>query len=215
MQKIKSLLSDNKYIMLTLAAAAVYIGMLCVAFGIHVVPLEIVATVFVVIEFDLFRREKSSAFVFNVMKCVLLALWFASIGLWGQVAFRSLFAVLSLVGMIIWLFPGAMLNKKSLRPAWLRRGISIPIWVGLVGIGLILVGIFDIMTAMDWTYVAFGTIGNLLLVFKRTDAWGIFLASEMIGLPLFLMTESWMYVLITVFMICIEIGALRSWGKTK
>lgn len=213
MNKIKSFLWDNKNIILMLSIAAVYVVVLRYAFNIFAAPLEIFGMVFTVIEFDLFRREKSSAFVFNIIKCILLAIWFTSIGLYGQVAFRTIFAVLSLVGMFMWMFPRTMLNKRELRPAWLPRRFAGPIWAGILVVGLIILSRFNIITAMDWIYVLFGTIGNILLVFKRTDAWVLFLTSELVGLPLFFLTESWMFVLITVFMIFIEIGALKSWSK--
>lgn len=215
MNKIKKFIGQNKYIFLMLAIAAAYVAVLRHAFGITAAWLEIVGVGFAIIEFDLFRREKSSAFVFNIIKCVLLAMWFLSINLYGQVAFRAVFAVLNLAGLLIWLFPKTTLNKKRLSPSWLPRKISVPLYLVVFAFGLIMMFYSNIITTMDWVVVAFGTIGNLLIAIKKTDSWGLWLASDLIGLPLFFLTGSWMYLLMTVFMLCLEVSALRTWGKRK
>lgn len=69
----------------------------------------------------------------------------------------------------------------------------------------------NIITTMDWVYVLCATIGNLFIALKKTDAWVFWLVTDLIGIPLFLLTGSWMYLLMTVFMVIIEIGALKSW----
>ncbi|MDR1360750.1 MAG: nicotinamide riboside transporter PnuC [Rickettsiales bacterium] len=215
MSRIKKFFDENKYIFIMLGVAAVYAAALRFCFGITPSLVETFAVAFGIIEFDLLRREKSSGFAFAVIKCVLLAFWFITIGLYGQVAYRVAFAIFNFVALLIWLFPKRITNKKNLKPAWLPVKFGLAIYTAAILFGLVMLACFDAITAMDMIVAALAALGNLLIIFKKTDTWAIWLAADFIGLPLFFITGSWMYLLLTVFMMGIEFASLRSWGGKK
>ena len=209
---VKNFLRENKFIFLMLGVAVIYVAVLRGVFGIYPATLEMLAIVFAVIQFDLFRRQKMAAFIFNIINCALLIIWFSSIGLYGQVTLRSVFILLNLVGLYLWLRP-KILDKKELQPTWLPNIIRAPIYLAVILFVLFVFFRYGLITSMDWAYTVCAAVGNVMIAKKKIDAWVIWLITDLIGIPLFLMTGSWMYLLITVFMIGIEIAALKSWRQ--
>ena len=195
-----------------LGIAAAYVLVLRLGFGIIPARIEAIATVFGIIQMDLFRREKPAAFIFSILYCAFLAWWFASIGLYGQVAMRGAFIVINLFGIYFWLRPRIVENKE-LEPTWLPNKIRLPIYGAFIVIGSLGAALYGLRASADWLYALMALTGQVFISKKKIDCWVLWLAADtFVGLPLFFIAGSWMYLLLIGFMIINGFVSIKLWG---
>ncbi|MDR2412916.1 MAG: nicotinamide riboside transporter PnuC [Rickettsiales bacterium] len=212
---MKRILLENKYILLMLGISAAYIVVLQHVFGIVPSLVETIAVIFGIIQLDLFRRQKPAGFVFNILYSGFLIFWFASIMLYGQVAMRAIFVVINLFGLYFWLKP-QIGKTKELKPSWLSYKVKIPAYIAIIAFGAVVWKAESLKISADWMYALAAVIGQIFISKKKIDSWVLWLCNDvLIGLPLFFLSGSWMYLMMTVFMIFGEVGSILSWRRQK
>ena len=197
-----------------LAIMTAYVIILRLAFGITPKTFEIISVTMGVIFLDLLRRQDPSAFVFGALFSGMLIFWFVSIGLFGQVVMRASMLAISILGLYFWRRPKE--EKKEFMPSWLSRKVQFCIYSGIIIFPVSILLLYGLKEAMDWTYSILVLTGYALVSKKKIDGWSIWLISDVFfGVPLFLMSGSWMSVLYCAFLISSEIAAIKQWKLQK
>ncbi|MCL1902417.1 MAG: nicotinamide riboside transporter PnuC [Alphaproteobacteria bacterium] len=210
MTGIKNFFIDNRVMLIMLAFAAAFEAVLRLAFGISAPPIELATVAVGIISLDLGRRQKVSNFFFNIIFSALTIYWFSQIGLYGQVAMRSVMAVIFIVGIYFWLHPDK--NKKLIRPTHLHPAARIIIYGGILILAAVLCFQFGAVKAMDYTVMTMVIIGAMLLTRKKIDVWILYLIADTISIFLFISTGGFAYLAFLLCAIYNEAKAAREWN---
>ena len=215
MQAIKNFFAENKHMLAVLVVMAAYILILYYAFGIRPHAIEFSAAALGIISLDLLRRQKSAGFVFGVLSCALLICWFASIDLYGQIAMRAVLLGTNLLGLYFWLRPRIQ-SGQELKPSWLSAQIRAPFLAILAAVGAAIWAGDGFLSSLDWMSALVIIVGNILLAKKKIDAWILLLVGDgLLGIPLAVMSGSWMVLFMLCFLVIIEISSIIQWRREK
>ena len=214
LSRLEAFFLNNKYIILMLAIMTIYIIILRLIFGIIPETFEIISITMGVICLDLLRRQNSLAFISNILFSAMLIFWFVSIGLFGQVVMRTSMLIINAFGLYFWLRPKG--ENKELIPSWLSKKFQFCIYSGILILPISILLLYGLKESMDWTYSVLVLTGYAMMSKKKIDSWILWLISDVFfGIPLFLISGSWMNVLFCIFLITSEIAAIKQWSKSS
>jgi hypothetical protein len=212
--KLEAFFRNNKYMILMFAIMIIYIIVLRHVVGIVPATFEIISITIGIIYLDLLRRQNPLGLVSSILFLAMLICWFASIGLFGQVVTRASMLTINIFGLYFWLHPKG--ESKELIPSWLSGKFRFCIYSGVLILAAGIAFLYGLKTSMDWTYTSLALIGCAMVSKKKIDAWVMWLIAEIFfGIPLFLMSESWMNILFCIFSASSEIAAITQWNKSK
>jgi len=189
-------------------------GMLHI-FGLAKVPLlELAAVLFLVISRPLQKREMPSGFVAAIIANAMLGVYFAGVGLLGQVVLCAFLVVTSAVALYFWLSPDKKTHKiirpTFLHPRWRAGVVSASVFAAAFG-----ASIAGLVGALDYFAMAAGIIGTLLLGRKKIDAWALFAVTSITGTLLFWLTGSYLMLAAVVMFAYNDISAFFRWRREK
>jgi nicotinamide mononucleotide transporter PnuC len=105
-------------------------------------------------------------------------------------------------------------KKKELRPSFL-----VPWQRALLAVGLVVVAavasLNGLMYALDYSILYLVIAGSLILIRKKTEAWGLYLAADIAGVPLFLLSGSYMMLFTLMFFMANNVAGLYQWQREK
>jgi nicotinamide mononucleotide transporter len=177
--------------------------------------MELIGIIMLGFSLILIRRQSVWGPVWAIIAAIPLLVYFASIGLYGQVTLRVIQILIAAAAIYSWR-RGVKIGgeKQELQPSYLsgRQRILLVLAFGVVA-GVASLG--GLKSVLDWTSMLGSIVRGLLVIKKKTETWWIRLVRDSLRLPLFIMSGSYMTLFYTLFFAGNSVAAIRQWGRSK
>jgi nicotinamide mononucleotide transporter PnuC len=151
-------------------------------YGIELSVFEAVPVVLNIIALCLMRRQVPYGFLFGASASTIFAAYFIRIGLYGQVVMRVFGVGVCLLSFYFWIRPGK--KKTELLPSSLSTVQRAAVVLGLTLV-VVICARGGAIAVLDYSALYLIGLGTIILSRKKSEAWVMYLAGDVIGLGLF------------------------------
>jgi nicotinamide mononucleotide transporter PnuC len=170
---------------------------------------ELLGIVIGMVGITLIKREIAFGQLVSLFRQFFLILHFLPLKLYGQIAFCVIWAIINLITFFMW---RKRRGDKALSPSYMNTG-----WVLLIFVGLIVLIWLQIDSGsigiLDYSVVYLGVLGQLILMKKKIQGWGLWFIADIMGIILFFMTASYLLCVRTILYMFNEVFAYKRWKK--
>jgi len=205
-------LRDNLDTILVLGLTILYFAVMKHVFGFAVSPIEFAGVLLTMTSLILMRKENIFGFVVAIVANVVLLIYFASLGLPGQSILRIAYSAISVAGIYSWLRPSEKSTRRLL-PSNTQPWILILFACAVGAIAITACARSGAVSALDITMLCLGFGGKIFLVWKKIEAWHIWILDDLLGITLFAMTGAYMSLFRAIITLGNSIAAAVSWRK--
>jgi len=210
--KVAKMLRDNLDTVLVLGLMGLYFAAMKYVFGLAVSTIEFAGVLLTMTSLVLMRKENIFGFVVAIAANIVLLIYFVSLGLPGQSILRIAYFVISVASIYSWLRP----SEKSVRhllPSRTRPWILTLFAGAVAAITITACAQKGVVSALDITMLCLGLGGKIFLVWKKVEAWHIWILDDILGITLFAITGAYMSLFRAVITLGNSIAAAVSWRR--
>ena len=163
----------------------------------------------------LMRKQSIIGFVFLIIACSLLMVYFLGLGLYGQVLLRFTGVLNGVVSIYFWrrgAGAGVVGKKARLCPTSLSSRYRLMLVAGFALLAMAAAPM-GLTAVLDFVVAYAILMGGLLLIKKKTEAWWMWLVGDLIMIPLFMLSGSWMNLFFASFSATNDVMAIKQWRK--
>jgi len=183
------------------------------AFGIWDFSWLVITGVFIGIFASCFnKREKLMGPFLNLVGSAIFMVYFLSIGLYGMFLSQVFFASLALATLFSWHRRNPV-THKTLKPSFAPKSIIILLVLIFVTAGIVGYVMRGTIGLLDYAVMAGGITGQFLLMRKKIQVWPVWITCDILSVPMYAMTGSWLLVARCPAFMTINTTAFFRWRK--